>query len=288
VKSTRLRIEEDTPIMDLVMVVKSYSTPTRARNFIKAGGVLVDGIIHRLPATILKTGQKVEVLDQIPPTQKFQNFENSLDVLWQDKHYVAIFKPVGEASVDAGTASSISDKMRSIYKSKGFDFAPVCMNRIEKKESGILLFALGPKEAREMKAIWPEVEKKFYAIVDSPFERDRLRLQHKLVMNRIELLKHSPSSSDARDAELNIRKMNENDEFTLLKIDAIPGFRQQVRAQLAQAGLPICGDKRYGSKYNPLHQICLHLFLLKFIHPFTNEEIELKTQVPRDFLRLSK
>jgi 23S rRNA pseudouridine1911/1915/1917 synthase len=270
------------------MVVKSYSTVSRARNFIKSGGVIIDGITHKLPASILKSGQKVEVLDQIPKSKSKLDFEKSLDVLWQDKHYVAVFKPVGAASVDAGSSSSISDKMKSIAKSQGIDFAPVCINRIEKKESGILLFAMGPKEAREMKELWPRMDKKFYAIVPSPFERDRLRLQHKLVMNRIELLKHSPSSPDAREAELNIRKLNANDEFTLLKIEADPGFRQQVRAQLAQAGLPVCGDKRYGSKVNPLHQICLHLFSLSFVHPITGENIELKTQVPRDFLRLTK
>jgi 23S rRNA pseudouridine1911/1915/1917 synthase len=51
-------------------------------------------------------------------------------------------------------------------------------------------------------------------------------------------------------------------------------------------GHPVAGDKKYGSKLNPLHRTCLHANILGFNHPITGELLSFETPAPHRFLTL--
>jgi 23S rRNA pseudouridine1911/1915/1917 synthase len=53
-------------------------------------------------------------------------------------------------------------------------------------------------------------------------------------------------------------------------------------------GHSIIGDKKYGSKTNPIKRLALHAQILAFSHPVTKELMRFETEIPTKFLQLIK
>jgi len=69
---------------------------------------------------------------------------------------------------------------------------------------------------------------------------------------------------------------------TLLELSPATGRRHQLRLQCSREGSPILGDVRYGALPVPAlgESIALHARLLVFVHPLSNEKLELEAPLP--------
>jgi 23S rRNA pseudouridine1911/1915/1917 synthase len=87
--------------------------------------------------------------------------------------------------------------------------------------------------------------------------------------------------------------------LALLRCTLGTGRRHQIRAHLSARAWPIVGDPVYGGPRwkdvvdpllaEALHAFgrqALHAFRLSFVHPFTNERVELVSPIPSDMLSL--
>jgi 23S rRNA pseudouridine1911/1915/1917 synthase len=66
---------------------------------------------------------------------------------------------------------------------------------------------------------------------------------------------------------LTFRRLKTFRETTLLEIEPRTGRSHQIRVQLAAAGYPIVGDRKYGSKRPFAEGIALRAVRLVFEHP---------------------
>jgi 23S rRNA pseudouridine1911/1915/1917 synthase len=53
-------------------------------------------------------------------------------------------------------------------------------------------------------------------------------------------------------------------------------------------GHPVCGDIKYGNGDDPCHRLCLHAYVLCFVHPVTHERMEFETPIPTSFRKIMK
>ena len=74
---------------------------------------------------------------------------------------------------------------------------------------------------------------------------------------------------------------------SLLSAQIITGRTHQIRVQLAFLGFPVLGDDKYGDfalnkklHSSGLKRMFLHAHKLSFIHPFTEEKVELTADLP--------
>lgn len=76
--------------------------------------------------------------------------------------------------------------------------------------------------------------------------------------------------------------------LNLVELKPITGRRHQLRKHLASIGNPILGDKDYGKEPYILKGkgLYLHAYTLKFIHPFTNEKMSFKDELPKRFIKI--
>ncbi len=74
-------------------------------------------------------------------------------------------------------------------------------------------------------------------------------------------------------------------QLNLVQLEPQTGRRHQLRRHLSEIGNPILGDKDYGSEPLVLSGkgLYLHAYSLKFTHPFTNEVLYIKDELPQRF-----
>jgi 23S rRNA pseudouridine1911/1915/1917 synthase len=71
------------------------------------------------------------------------------------------------------------------------------------------------------------------------------------------------------------------DNSWLLKVRLLTGRKHQIRAQLAAAGWPICGDRKYGSRQTFSSGIALHSYSLSLTHPTQKTRVSWSAPPPK-------
>jgi 23S rRNA pseudouridine1911/1915/1917 synthase len=220
---------------------------------------------------------------------------DSLDVLYEDNHCLALNKPAGwptthfdgkDETVDRLAKSYLKEK----YAKPGNVFLGV-VHRLDKPVSGVLLFARTSKAAARLSEQFREgaVEKTYWAVVEDvasgpPWAAaDSGSLEDYLLKDdpkaRVEVVpKDTPG---ARLARLLFVVRGRRDGLTWLELRPHTGRKHQLRVQLASRGCPIVGDAKYGSDRPFGHGIGLHARGLAFLHPTTREPITVTADVPK-------
>lgn len=89
----------------------------------------------------------------------------------------------------------------------------------------------------------------------------------------------SEGERDAKRAELVFRTRWVRDARALLEIRLHTGRHHQIRVQMAHAGMPLLGDRKYGSPVREEgYPLCLCASRLSFHHPVTKKEMVFHTE----------
>jgi 23S rRNA pseudouridine1911/1915/1917 synthase len=223
-----------------------------------------------------------------------------IEVLLEDNHLLALNKPAGLLTQPSGTARESLEERAKAYvreaKGKEGNVYLHAVHRLDKEVSGIVLFARTSKAltrlSEEIRA--RRVRKIYHAVVERrpPREAGTLRgfLRHR--SHRAETAR--PGAEGAREAVLAYRLLGEvaparagspdagsSGAGFLLEIELETGRYHQIRAQLAAAGMPILGDRRYGSgRAFAAGSIALHHAVMEIMHPVTRETIRIEAPRP--------
>lgn len=197
-------------------------------------------------------------------------------ILYEDNHLVVVNKKnsdlvqgdkTGDLSLDFRVKAYLKEK----YKKPGDVFLGV-VHRLDRPVSGVVVFARTSKALSRMNELFrsKEIEKKYWAVVESLPPEDHGLLTHYLVRNAgqnksyaYKLEKHG-----AKKAMLEYRLAGSSEKYFFLEIKLLTGRHHQIRAQLSDIGCPIVGDLKYGAKRSvPGGGIFLHSREIRFIHP---------------------
>lgn len=214
----------------------------------------------------------------------------TFEVLYEDNHLLVVNKPADWVSQGAlPDAKSLLDEathyIRNKYQKPGNVFLGV-VSRLDKSVSGVTVIARTSKAAARLSEQFRdrEVGKTYWAVVSnfpSPSlpRQSSITLRDWLSQNEAEPIVQvvRPHSRGAKEAILKYTPLAELAPKTqLLQIELLTGRKHQIRVQLAHAGFPILGDRKYGSTY-PFHAgIMLHAISLQIQHPTQKETDTLK------------
>ncbi len=215
--------------------------------------------------------------------------EDSLNVLYEDNHCLAILKPSGSLSTHYDGREETLDRkvkeyLKEKYKKPGNVFLGV-VHRLDRPVSGVLLFARTSKAAARLSEQFREgsVEKIYWAIVEGEVGKTAGSLEDWLLKDRetgrVEVVE--PPDKGARQALLHYQRQAVHNGLTWLEVRPQTGRTHQLRVQLAHHGYPIYGDAKYGGLHTFGRAIGLHARSLTFLHPIRYEPITLKADVPR-------
>ena len=89
----------------------------------------------------------------------------------------------------------------------------------------------------------------------------------------------------AKEARTFYRVVNTKYLFSLLELQPFTGRTNQLRIQLANMGNPILGERQYafGKDFSVnFRRLALHAAAISFIHPISQERVNLQIRLPRD------
>lgn len=216
-----------------------------------------------------------------------------LSILYADNHLLAIDKPAGLPTMGAGgdrdTAAAFAKAyVKRKYHKPGNVYLGV-MSRLDSLVSGVLLFARTSKAAARLTEQFKHgtAEKTYWALVSGKLDGG---IPNGAVEWRDELLKDEAAQrmrvvaadrAGAKQAVLRFRRLADvGDGIVLVEIQLLTGRKHQIRVQFASRGLPILGDRKYGSKSAFPSGIALHSRRLVVEHPVKRERIELEAALP--------
>lgn len=265
--------------------------PNRSRNHVKSllahRAVSVDGMVITQYDTALSIGQRIRINRSGIQEQK-QN--NMLDIIYEDSDIIVINKPSGLLSI-----ASDKEKKHTAYhlltdhvKLKNARNRIFTVHRLDRDTSGVLMVAKNERMKLALQDNWADLvsQRAYAAVVEGQLKEKSGRIQSWLKETKTLLMYSSPKSGDGLEAITNYHVLNETVEYSLLDIHLETGRKNQIRVHMKDLGHSIVGDKKYGSKTDPLKRLGLHAYKLEFKHPFSDKVMCFETHIPQSFTSL--
>lgn len=212
--------------------------------------------------------------------------KDKLDIIYEDRTMIAVNKPAHLLTIATQDEkfNTLYHKVYEYEKKKNKNNKIFIVHRLDKDTSGIVLFAKSQKLKESLQANWNTLAKKreYIAIVEGKLENDKGRIKEYLTETK-SLLTIKTSEAKGKLAITDYEVLRKEKNFSVLKIDIKTGRKNQIRVAMQGINHPIIGDKKYGSKKNPLRRICLHASRLVITNPLTNQDMEFNAKYPQEF-----
>jgi 23S rRNA pseudouridine1911/1915/1917 synthase len=215
-----------------------------------------------------------------------------LDVVFEDAHCVAVWKPAGvlTQAKNAAGEPTLEDALRRHLRPDDPAAAYVgTVHRLDRPVSGVVLWARTPKAARRLAAQFAgrQVRKEYWAIVEGRPQTeeglwdDWLCVDDATGLGRVQVCsRQAPRARQAltRFARCEAERLPPGCSW--LRLWPETGRTHQIRVQAAARGLPILGDRLYGAVGAFPVGIALHARALTVLHPALQTPITFTATLP--------
>lgn len=211
-------------------------------------------------------------------------------ILYEDNHLMIVNKRTSDIVQGDQTGDISLDKlMKGFIKERDSKPGEVFMgipHRLDRPVSGAVILAKTSKALSRMAMMFKEkeVEKIYHAIVVERPNPEAGTLEHYLTRNtkQNKSYVHKKEVPDSKWSRLHYKLVASSDHYHLLEIVLETGRHHQIRAQLADIGCVIKGDRKYGARRsNKNGGISLHARSVSFVHPVKKERLEIVAPYPK-------
>ena len=218
-----------------------------------------------------------------------------LEILYHDVHLIAINKPPGLLVHRSPIARDVSEfAVQTLRNQIGQKVFPT--HRLDRKTSGVLLFALTPEiNARVMKLFAEKLMEKSYVAIVRGYTEDHGRIDYPLKHESGKLQEAISEYVTLGRSEINVSfGKHKTSRYSLVSISPKTGRKHQIRKHFAHIMHPIIGDRPHGcNKQNRLFKdrwgmtdMLLHAEALNFVHPATGQPIALHATPSATFMQM--
>jgi tRNA pseudouridine65 synthase len=235
------------------------------------------------------------------------NYTNqTLQILYQDEHFVAINKPSGLL-----VHKSLIDKKETLYAMKilrnQLKQWVYPLHRLDKPTSGVLLFALSSYDARLLSEAFvaKKVQKHYIGVVRGYCDSKGF-IDHPLV-EKLDKTTDAKAQKNkpAQPAQTSYKRIAtieldfavgkyKTTRYSLVELTPHTGRKHQLRRHCKHISHHLLGDTKYGrGEHNKfirqhfgVHRLLLHAYKLQFTHPYTKENITIHAPLDTTFTAL--
>jgi len=215
---------------------------------------------------------RIEEDDYNYQTVKAGSKEN-IEVLYEDEHLIVVNKASGvktHPNQPEETATLLNDL--SAYLGEKNE-KPYVVHRLDKETSGAILFAKSPLVLPILGRLLEEkkIYRNYQAIVWGKLKQD-CTIDKKIGRDRHDKRKRIINERQGKTAITYVKVHQVHKQTSEVYCRLATGRTHQIRVHLASIGHPVVGDPLYQNKKEK--RLALHAYKIKFLHPFTQEQIE--------------
>ena len=287
--------EDNPPRVDQYI---ANALPKLTRSFVQK---LIKNELVKVNEKVVKSNYRVSPNDVLeinfpPPTiLDLEAEEIPLDIIYEDSELLVINKAKNMVVHPApghysGTVvNAILHHCKEGLSGINGIMRPGIVHRIDKDTTGALLVCKTDDAHQSIAKQLKEhsIKRIYHAIVCGNISKDRGTIEANIGRHSIHRKKMSIHKESGREAITHFKVLERFGDYTYVACQLDTGRTHQIRVHMASIGHPILGDEVYGSrKKTSLEGQVLHAKTLGFIHPKTNEYMELDAQLPTYFIEL--
>jgi len=280
-------VDEENVRIDKYLASKTDYSRETITKMISEEYILVNGKSIKASYKV-KVGDVILIKDGFVKEMSLKATKMDIDIVYEDEYLMVINKDSGVV-VHPGAGNSNDTLVNGLLYynktlSKGEEFRPGIVHRLDKDTSGLMIIAKDDKAHelladdfknkrihREYIALLDGVFPQKKAIIDAPIGRS------KQYFDKMEVCK------DGKKAITNLEVIKKYKDYTLVKLVLETGRTHQIRVHLAYIGYPVHNDPVYSNKVCTDFGQFLHSAYLKFKHPITGEVLEFNSKLPEEF-----
>lgn len=236
---------------------------------------------------LLAAGDKVTILQ----TGSVQGREAmaGVKIIYEDESLLVINKPPRLLSI-----ATDEEKERTAYRilneyvqERNPRARLFIVHRLDRDTSGLMMFAKSEAVKNQLQDHWKDVilERSYVALVEGAVEEKQSTIKTWLKESSTKTM-YVSQPGDGVVAITHYQVIERTSEYSLLAVQLETGRKNQIRVHMQSIGHSVVGDKRYGSRKNPIARLGLHAQILAFKHPITGETLRFETKIPNQFQRV--
>jgi 23S rRNA pseudouridine1911/1915/1917 synthase len=284
---------EDAPRLDVLVAQQLDLSRNQAATLIASGHVLIEGRREKASYRAV-VGERISIT-RLPPTAREVAAEQiPLDVRFEDEHVLVVDKPAGMVVHPA--PGNWTGTLVNALKGRGEPLSDLgdpnregIVHRLDKETSGLLLVAKTDKAHRALGSAMAQrqISRRYAALCWGHLDEDEVIVAKPIARDPRDRKRMAvvPSGKPAKTAFVRVARFDAGD---LLRAHLFTGRTHQIRVHLTSIGHPVVGDDTYGGGGGrrlvslPPKRHFLHAAWLRFKHPATGLEIELRSPLPDD------
>lgn len=280
-------VDAESPLLEfLLRTVKESRSKIKAT--LQGRGIKVDGKTVTQFDYPLHPGAKISV-----SLRKSNNAFKSryVKIVYEDRWLVVVEKKIGILSMAAGHSSlNVKSVLDDYFRKTRQRCTAHVVHRLDRDTSGLMVYAKDMETEQRFEHDWHNIvyDRRYVAVVSGEMEKDEGTIANWLKDNKAYVTYSSPVDNGGKYAVTHFHVLARTTEHSLVEYRLETGRKNQIRVHSADMGHPVCGDVKYGNGDDPIHRLCLHAYVLCFVHPMTGERMEFETMIPADFNRLFK
>lgn len=206
-----------------------------------------------------------------------------LHILYEDEALLVVKKDAG-IPVQSGKLRMMDLQgliKRELFKKNPAGGEPYLgmIHRLDQPVEGLLVFAKTPQAAAELsRQVTDGRMKKHYLarVCGKPQKESGTLVDYLKKDARTNTsMAVSKGEKDAKRSELNYRVLETDGTTSLVEIELLTGRHHQIRVQMAHAGCPLLGDRKYNPQAEDAWDFpALCAYRLSFVHPRTKKIME--------------
>ena len=211
-----------------------------------------------------------------------------MNIIYEDKELLVVDKESGLLTI-----ATNKKKNRTLYR-EASDYVKkqfarnkiFIVHRLDKDTSGLVIFSKNQNKKIEIQNIWENVTREYICVVEGKLPNKKGTLTNYLIEDKTHNVYITKDKRRGKLAITEYEVLETSRAYSLVKINIKTKRKNQIRVQLSNLGNPILGDKKYGSKSNPIRRMCLHAYHINF--KLKNREYDFITPYPKEFINMFK
>lgn len=289
-KSFEYKVEEEEELLAFLLKVMTNRSRNSVKSILARGQVTVDDHLETKYNYPLYPGQTVKILKNKAAIK--ESVLIGMSILHEDDDIIVINKEAGLLSIATAKEkkSTAHHQLMEYVRNEDPDNRIFVVHRLDKDTSGVMLFAKNEQAKKTLQNNWNTMvkERAYVALVEGKVTEEKGYMKSWLRESKTHLVYSSHTPNDGLLAVTRYRLIQANQDFSLLELQLETGRKNQIRVHMQDLGHPVVGDKKYGSKENPIRRLGLHAKVLAFTHPTTDKLLTFEADVPTSFFAKSK